>query len=36
MRIPNGEINHNFGGICEFIDKFIIESLRQPSADTSL
>ena len=36
MRIPNGEINHNFEGICRFIDEFVKESLRQPSADTSL
>ena len=35
MRIPNGEINHNFEGICRFIDEFVKESLRQPSADTS-
>ena len=36
LRIPNGEINHNFEGICRFIDEFVKESLRQPSADTSL
>ena len=36
MRIPNGEINHNFEGVCRFIDEFVKESLRQPSADTSL
>ena len=36
MRIPNGEINYNFEGICRFIDEFVKESLRQPSADTSL
>ncbi|MBR2041669.1 MAG: DUF559 domain-containing protein [Oscillospiraceae bacterium] len=36
MRIPNGEINHNFEEICRFIDNFVKESLRQPSADTSL
>ena len=36
MRIPNGEINHNFEGICRFINEFVKESLRQPSADTSL
>ena len=36
LRIPNGEINHNFEGICRFIDEFAKESLRQPSADTSL
>ncbi|MBR2639163.1 MAG: endonuclease domain-containing protein [Oscillospiraceae bacterium] len=36
MRIPNGEINRNFEGICMFIDEFVKESLRQPSADTSL
>ena len=36
IRIPNGEINHNFEGICRFVDEFVKESLRQPSADTSL
>ena len=36
LRIPNGEINHNFEGICRFIDEFVKESLRQPSAYTSL
>ncbi|MBR3963228.1 MAG: DUF559 domain-containing protein [Oscillospiraceae bacterium] len=36
LRIPNGEINHNFEGICRFIDEFVKESLRQPSADTQL
>ena len=36
MRIPNGEINHNFEGICRFINEFVKESLRQLSADTSL
>ena len=36
LRIPNGEVNHNFEGICKFIDEFVKESLRQPSADTSL
>ena len=36
LRIPNGGINHNFEGICRFIDEFVKESLRQPSADTSL
>ena len=36
LRIPNGEINHNFGEICRFIDEFVEKSLRQPSADTSL
>ena len=36
LRIPNSEINHNFEGICRFIDEFVKESLRQPSADTSL
>ena len=36
LRIPNGEINHNFEGVCRFIDEFVKESLRQPSADTSL
>ncbi len=36
IHIPNGEINHNFEGVCRFIDEFVKESLRQPSADTSL
>ena len=36
LRIPNGEIDNNFEGICRFIDEFINESLRQPLADTSL
>ena len=36
MRIPNGEINNNFEGICKFIDEFVKESLHQPLADTSL
>ena len=36
LRIPNGEINHNFEGICRFIDEFVKESLRQTSSDTSL
>ena len=36
LRIPNGEINHNFEGICRFINEFVKESLRQLSADTSL
>ena len=36
LRIPNGEINHNFEGVCRFINEFVKESLRQPSADTSL
>ena len=36
LRIPNGEINQNFEGVCKFIDIFVKESLRQPSADTSL
>ncbi len=35
IRIPNGEINHNFEGICRFIDESVKESLRQPSVDTS-
>ena len=36
LRIPNGEINHNFEGVCRFLDEFVKESLRQPLADTSL
>ena len=29
LRIPNGEINNNFTGICEYIDKEIKQSLSQ-------
>ena len=36
IRIPNNEVNNNFRGICEYIDWRVKESLRQPTADTSL
>ncbi len=29
IRIPNGEINNNFTGICEYIDKKVKQSLSQ-------
>ncbi len=29
IRIPNGEINNNFSGICEYIDKKVKQSLSQ-------
>ena len=29
IRIPNGEINNNFAGICTYIDKKIKQSLSQ-------
>lgn len=28
VRIPNSEINNNFEGVCEYIDKIVEESLR--------
>lgn len=34
VRIPNTEINNNFDGVCEYIDKFVKQSLS-PS-DSSL
>lgn len=27
VRIPNNEINTNFGGVCEYLDKIILKSL---------
>ena len=36
VRIPNNEINKNFEGVCQYIDIAVKESLRQPTADTSL
>ncbi|MGN0492628.1 MAG: endonuclease domain-containing protein [Acutalibacteraceae bacterium] len=36
IRIPNNAVNNNFGGVCEYIDWRVKESLRQPTADTSL
>ena len=36
IRIPNNEVNKNFEGVCEYIDNAVKESLRQPTADTSL
>ena len=29
IRIPNNEINNNFGGVCEYIDMVIQQSLSQ-------
>ena len=29
LRIPNNEIMDNFDGVCEYIDNYITESLRQ-------
>ena len=36
IRIPNNEVNRNFEGVCQYIDIAVKESLRQPTADTSL
>ena len=36
IRIPNNEVNRNFEGVCQYIDNAVKESLRQPSAATSL
>ena len=36
VRIPNNEVNRNFEGVCQYIDVVVKESLRQPTADTSL
>ncbi len=36
IRIPNNEVNRNFKGVCQYIDVVVKESLRQPTADTSL
>ena len=36
IRIPNNEVNRNFGGVCQYIDNTVKESLRQSSTDTSL
>ena len=30
IRIPNNEINRNFKGVCEYIDKEVRQSLSQP------
>ena len=30
IRIPNNEINRNFKGVCEYIDKAVRQSLSQP------
>ena len=29
LRIPNNEIMRNFDGVCEYIDNYVTESLRQ-------
>ena len=36
IRIPNNEVNRNFEGVCQYIDDAVKESLRQPTAATSL
>ena len=36
IRIPNNEVNRNFEGVCQYIDNTVKESLRQPTAATSL
>ena len=36
IRIPNNEVNKNFVGVCQYIDNVVKESLRQPTAATSL
>lgn len=36
IRIPNNEVTNNFGGVCQYIDNYVKQSLRQPAADTSL
>ena len=30
IRIPNNEVNQNFRGVCEYIDKIVRQSLNQP------
>ncbi len=30
IRIPNNEVNQNFAGVCEYIDKIVRQSLSQP------
>ena len=30
IRIPNNEVNRNFSGVCEYIDRCVKKSLRQP------
>ncbi len=29
IRIPNNEVNHNFTGVCEYIDNIVKQSLSQ-------
>ena len=31
LRIPNNEINHNFAGVCEYIDHWVKTALESPS-----
>ena len=33
IRIPNSEVNHNFSGVCEYIDTAVKQSLSQKSID---
>lgn len=28
VRIPNSEVNYNFGGVCEYIDHFVKEQMQ--------
>ena len=36
IRFTNKEVNDNFKGVCEYIDLTVKQSLRQPTAATSL
>ena len=33
IRIPNNEVTRNFGGVCEYIDSVVKQSLSQKSED---
>ena len=33
IRIPNNEVTRNFGGVCEYIDTVVKQSLSQKSED---
>ena len=33
IRIPNNEVNRNFRGVCEYIDRLVKQSLSQKSID---
>ena len=30
IRIPNNEVSRNFRGVCEYIDRIVSQSLKQP------